>query len=67
MRHKWDYSQYGSKPSDMMCKGRRVCLVCGAEQRKHDRQWWMRVVGYRWDGDGREPCAGPPKKKRKPR
>ena len=65
MRHQWDYSQYGKEPRDILSHGRRVCLVCGETHRKHDRQWWGRVVGYAWDGDGRKPCPGPPKKQRK--
>lgn len=65
MRHKWDYSQYGRDPRDMMCHGRRVCLTCGAVQRKFSKQWYMRVIGYKWDGDGRSPCPGPPKRKGK--
>lgn len=63
MRHRWDYSQYGQKHTDVGCRARRVCIVCGCEQKKHDKQWWGRVIGYRWDGDGRSPCPGPKGKK----
>lgn len=63
MKHKWDYSQFGKEPRDMLCHGRRVCLNCGIVHRKHQRQEWMRVVGYQWDDDGRKACPGPPKKK----
>lgn len=65
MRHKWDYSQFGKEVRDMMCHGRRVCLVCGETHRRFQTQSWMRVIGYHWDEDGRKPCPGPPKKKRK--
>jgi hypothetical protein len=65
MRHKWDYSQYGNEPRDMLCKGKRVCLVCGEVHRRFDEQVWMRVAGYHWDGDGRSPCPGPPEKAKK--
>lgn len=58
MRHKWDYTQFGRQPRDMMLHGRRVCSVCGLEQTKHDRQNWGRVVGYEWSGDGRGECLG---------
>lgn len=65
MRHQWDYSQYGREPRDMMCHGRRVCLVCGIVHRRFQSQFWTRVVGYHWDGNGREACPGKPKKKMK--
>lgn len=64
-RHKWDYTRHGSEPRDILCHGRRVCLVCGEEQRRHQQQFWMRVTGYKWSGDGRKPCPGPKKKGKK--
>lgn len=65
MRHKWDYSQHGKEPRDMLVFGRRVCLVCGETQRKHQKQDWGRVIGYQWDDDGRKSCPGPTKRKGK--
>lgn len=58
MRHKWDYSRFGSDPRDMLVFGRRVCVNCGATHKKFQWQNWMRVVGYEWDGDGRSACPG---------
>lgn len=59
-KHKWDYSKYGTDPRDMLVYGRRICTVCGLVHRKHQKQYWMRVVGYQWDDDGRGKCPGRP-------
>lgn len=49
MKHDWDYSDYGSRTSDLSVLGRRVCRNCGAEQERHPIFSWMRVIGYRWE------------------
>ncbi len=67
MRHKWDYSVHGSKVSDILNCGRRVCTTCGEEHKRHAEHWWMRVVGYRWSGDGRAACPGKKQEKKNAR
>ncbi len=48
MAHDWDHSDYGRRPTDLQVYDRRVCRRCGAEQEKHSKTMWMRVVGYEW-------------------
>lgn len=49
MRHKWKPDpKFGSSHRDMSWLAGRVCLNCGAVQRKTSKQSWQRVVGYYW-------------------
>lgn len=64
MRHKWDYSRFGKETRDMLIHGRRVCLICGEEHKRHQQQSWQRAIGYYWDGDGRTSCPGKQKPKK---
>lgn len=49
MRHKWvPDPKFGTSPADLSSYAGRVCVNCGAVQRKTSRQLWMRVVGYEW-------------------
>lgn len=49
MRHKWQPDpKFGSSPRDMSWRAGRVCVNCGAVQRKTSKQSWQRVVGYYW-------------------
>jgi hypothetical protein len=63
-RHKWDYTVYGTRTRDILVHGRRICTVCGVEHLRHQKQFWMRVTGYEWSGDGRGSCPGPAQKRK---
>ena len=64
MRHKWDHSQYGSHPRDVLVFGRRICKECGVTQRKHSKRICGRVIGYEWDDYGGKNCPGKVKSSR---